>query len=72
MEDVKGILQWVCNVTTILLVVAAGLLYAIGNVTDSSGAKGQAAMVACALGAIVAGGVSVFIGNASLDYGGGE
>jgi len=69
MSDVKGVLTFICTITAILLVVAALLLYAIGNVTDSSGAKGQGAMITCVIGAIAAGAAAVVVGNANFTYG---
>lgn len=68
--DIKPLLVFIATATAILLGFAALMLYAIGNVTDSSGAKGQGAMITCAIGAVAAAGAAIFIGTQNLTYGG--
>ena len=53
-ETLKQTLQFICLAVGALLLVAALLLYAINNVTDSSGGKGQGAMITCVIGALAA------------------
>ena len=66
--DMKPLLQFIATATAVLLGFAAFMLYAIGNVTDSSGAKGQGAMITCAIGAVAAAGAAVFISQQNLSY----
>lgn len=51
---VKTTLSTIASVIGVLLVFAALVLYAINNVTDSSGGKGQGAMITCIVGAAAA------------------
>lgn len=67
-SDIKNLLSFIAGATAALLGFAALILYAIGNVTDSSGAKGQGAMITCAIGAIAAAGAAVFIRTQNFNY----
>ena len=69
MDAVKNVLVWIAGAMAVLLGFAALLLFAIGNVTDSSGAKGQGAMITCAIGAVACAAAGVFLSSQNLTYG---
>lgn len=68
MDDIKGLLVWAATIAGILLGFAALLLAALGHVSDSSGAKGQAAMTGCAIGAALCFGAAAFLQTQNLTY----
>ena len=66
-STIKETLKQIIGAMVILLGIAALLLFALGHVTDTSGAKGQAAMITCVIGALACAGAYALVDQLSIN-----
>ena len=59
--NINTLLQNVCTAGGILCTFAAIVLFALGKLTDTQGARGEAMMIGCAMAAVAFGAARVYI-----------
>lgn len=67
--DLKSLLSGVATIGAILCTFAAIILFAMGKLSDTQGARGEAMMIGCAMAAVAMAAAAAFINTQSLSIG---
>jgi MFS family permease len=64
--DLKGLLSGVATIGAILCTFAAVVLFAMGKLSDTQGARGEAMMIGCAIAAVAFAAAATYINSQNL------